>query len=285
MQDEQQKTSNESALRKDIGALREELHQIADQKEQLFTQRSGIGKNISELITKIKQLKEERNSLTDAVKKAKEERQKITADLRVKIDEHKKLIAGNKDKPRPVSTGKDPRFLKKQIDALEFKIETEGMSFEKEQKMMKTVRDLRKEYNATAASHKAYEASGALGSTIAQLKKQADNLHAQIQEKAKQSQDKHEQLMKLSAQVDELRKQEGNISGQITEKKAAIAEKAAPLDEKRKQLDNYGEEGRQQSERQKKKKLSDLRAEVELKIKNKQKLTTQDLLILQSGDD
>jgi len=281
---EEQDNLSEQALRKDIGSLRETLHEISDQKEQLFQKRSGLGKSISELITKIKQLKEERNALTDQVKAAKEERQKVTADLRLKIEQHKKIIAEKKPiTVRP--SGKSPSFLKKQIESIEYKIETEGLSFEKEQKMMKVLRDLKKEYNASAASHKAYEASGALGSSISQLKRQADALHAQIQEKARLSQDKHEQLMKLSAQVDELKKQEGEISGEIADKKAEIAEKAKPLDERRKQLQNYADEGKQQSERQKRKKLSDLRAEVELKIKNRQKLTTQDLLILQSADE
>lgn len=280
---EEQKSEQTEVLREEIDTLHETLSEISDQKEELFQKRSGLGKTISELIAKIKQLKEERNALTDQVKAAKEKRSKITAELREKIDQHKKLIADKKDLPKP--TGKNPKFLKKQIEKIEYKIQTEAPSWEKEQKLMKTLRELKKEYNASAASHKAYEASGALGSAISQLKRQADALHAEIQQKAKSSQEKHEQLLKLSAQVDELKKQEEEVFEQIGEKKAEIAEKAHYLDEKRKKLHAQAELGRQQSERQKRKKLSELRAEVEMKIKNKQKLTTEDLLILQSAPE
>ncbi|MBI4145819.1 hypothetical protein HY489_00610 [Candidatus Woesearchaeota archaeon] len=264
-----------------IETLRESLHELKDQKEQLFDKRNNLGRTISQNIGQIKQLKAERNTLTDEVKKLKEQRATITADLRAKITKHKHVI-GEKKEVKPT---KDPRYLKKQIEAFEYKIQTEVIDFSKEQKMMKVLNELKKEYQHGAKAAGLYEHASSLGGEIAELKKKADSLHAQIQEKAKQSQHKHEQLMKLSKEVDELKKKENELNAQIGNVKKEFNEKVKPLEEHRKRSYTKEQDSRHKEAKQRQKKLSELQHEVMQKLKNKEKLTNQDLLVLQSMDE
>ncbi|VVB81306.1 Chromosome partition protein Smc [uncultured archaeon] len=291
-QEKQQIKVQIDALQKDIKELKSTLNQIDEQKEKVFADRKTLGRQIATSIKEIKQLRHERDSLTAEVKTAKEERAKLAAVIKEKIDAFKKIHGEKKQAEPKNGVRESPGKLRQEIERMEYKIETEGLSFDKEQKLMKIINAMKKRLKEAEALSGAYGEARELSREIDKLKNAADEFHAKIQEKAKVSQEKHEKLMEISKKVDEWKKQEEEMNKQIEAKKKEIDEKCPPLDEKIKQYSELklkiGEEVKEEKLRtveQKKKKLSELQQEVQEKLRKGEKLTTQDLLIMQSIDE
>lgn len=273
------------ALQNELREKRKELKQLHDSKEELFHKRQQLRQQISKLINETKALRETRNKLTEEVKQAKTERSKLTENIKGKIGEFKQTDTTVKRGP---STG----FLKQQIEKLQFRIETEGLTFEKEKGVMKQIRELEKELKNAQKANAGRVHAKEISHDIETLKQQADTAHLTVQQKADLSQKTHEDVVTRSKNIDELRKQEAELTAQIDAKKKELSEKGAPLDEKsklldeiRKQLGETDEQEHKQQAQTKKKKLSDLQKEVQEKIKKGEKLTTNDLLIMQSTDE
>jgi len=292
-QEKQQIKVQIDVLQKDIKELKGTLNQIDEQKEKLFADRKTLGKQIATSIREIKQLRQERDSLTAEVKIAKNERAKLANVITEKIDAFKKIHGEKKQvETKKGAVRENPGKLRQEIERMENTIETEGLSFEKEKKLMKIINAVKKRLKDAEALSGAYGEARELSKEIDKLKNEADEFHAKIQEKASISQEKHEKLMEISKKVDEWKKQEDEMNQQIETKKKEIDEKCPPLDEKIKQYSELklkiGEEVKEEKLRtteQKKKKLSELQQEAQEKFRKGGKLTTQDLLILQSIDD
>ncbi|MEK6822457.1 MAG: hypothetical protein AABY13_01400, partial [Nanoarchaeota archaeon] len=218
-------------LQQEISALRRSLSTINNEKESLFSKRQEVGKQISALIRDIKGIRTERDSLTGNVRLSKEEREKLNDEIKHKIDELKTL----KDAEQGPAQ-EDPRRIKREIERLEYKIETDVMSFDKEKQLMKVIKEMKKKCaeaeKTFAGRHKIIE----LSHEIDRLKGIADSAHHKVQESAKESQAKHETLVTTSKHIDDLKAQEEEFNTQIMEKKAAMAPIAAELDAKNAQL-------------------------------------------------
>ena len=273
-------------LHQEISVLRRRLSTINNEKESLFSQRQEVGKQISTLIRDIKGIRTERDSLTGNVKLSKEEREKLNDEIKHRIDELKKL--------KDVEQGpaqEDPRRIKREIERLEYKIETDVMSFDKEKQLMKVIKEMKKRHAEAAKAFSGRHTIIELSHEIDRLKGIADSAHHKVQESAKESQAKHETLVTTSKHIDELKAREEELNTQITEKKALMAPIAAELDAKNAQLQELRQkaglardEEKKTSSESRKKKLSELQAEVAQKMKRGEKITTDDLLIMQGSE-
>ncbi len=291
-QEKQQLKVQTDALQTEIKTLRSTLNELNDQKEKFFEQRNPLGKQISGFIREIKQLRQERDSLTKEVKQAKEERAKLATEIKQKIEAFKKIHGEKKKVETKHAVRENPGKIKQEIERAQYRIETEGLSFEKEKALMKIIRSMEKKLKEIEAMSGLWGETRGLSKEIDQLKDKSDSLHAIIQEKARNSQQKHEKLMEISKKVDELKKQEGELNKQIEIKKKELEEKLPGLDEKKKQFNELkiqlGEDVKEdhiKTEQQKRKKLSELQAEIQQKFRKGEKLTTQDLIILQGMDE
>jgi uncharacterized coiled-coil DUF342 family protein len=280
-------TTQMGHLQEEISNLRRRLSEINNEKEALFTQRQDIGRQISNLIKDVKGVRSERDTLTGVVRLSKDEREKLNEQIRVKIEEVKKL----KDAEGTPRAQEDPRRIKREIERLEFKIETDVMSFEKEKQLMKVIKEMKKTLAEADKAFTGVRKIRELSHEIDDLKAIANSAHAKVQEGAKESQAKHEALVQTSKQIDELKAKEEEFNKQITEKKALMTPIAAELDAKNAALQDLRakmgfarEEDKKVTAEKRKKKLSELQAEVTDKMKRGDKLTTEDLLIMQGQE-
>ncbi len=288
---EQQLNDSVNELKAAVRALRDALNQLDDQKEEAFSKKNALGKQIVELITLNTKLRAERDAITDEVKKAKVERKKFNETIRQSIEKAKKLHQEKKDVAKKHGFQHNPGRLKEQMDKLEEKIITDVVSFEKEKELMKKIKEIKKVYDQNKKVSKIWEETHTLSKDIDTTKDTADELHKQIQAKAQQSQEKHERILENRKKIDALRKEEDVFKKDIAEKKAEIKKLSEQLKEKLSALGKRGEEitkKRKQTAHdrtaQRKKSLADLRKAVDEKIKKGEKLTTEDLLILQSEE-
>jgi len=131
-------------LQKEIKELRQKLNVDSKEKEALFSQKEKIGREIRSLISQAKSGRGERDTLTKEVSKLKEKRKELNKKIKDKIKEHKDLIVQKNELAKKTGVKGDPGRIKREISKLDYRIETEGLSFANEQKLMKQIKELQK---------------------------------------------------------------------------------------------------------------------------------------------
>lgn len=275
-------------LQPKIKTLKQRLNELNDQKEKAFQQRNPVGKEISQHIQHVKQLKHERDALTDDVKKLKDNRTGLNEIIKKKIEEAKQLNAEKKKAADKAGLKENPSHLKMLMDKLEQRVETEVISFDKEKAIMKEIKELKKRFTAAKQANTVWDAAHQLSKDIDAMRGQADDIHRQMQQKAKLSQAKHELLVEESKRIDTLRGKGNTFTHDITEHKAEMAKIGAELDalvkqanELRAKLNAEREEKEAEQQHQRAKKFSEKLAEVKAKMAAGKKLTTEDIIIMQ----
>jgi uncharacterized coiled-coil DUF342 family protein len=267
---------------RDIATVRSELNSLDKIKEDFFSQSKANRQKLQELRNSIQQFKNERNQLTDAVKKLKIERDELNKQLKEKIAAFKKVVPVQKvEKPKEYV---NQQFLRKEIKDLEYKIETEALTFDKEQKLMKIIKDKKKLLVASQPAHLSDEAKK-LSLEIDELRAKADTAHKATKAKADESQKKHEVMIAASNQLKELEAKQKELDTQCTEYKNKIRDVNEQLHGK---LDEVVAQSAERRERPKKERreptvnIAELQHQAEEKLKKGKKLTTQDLLAFQN---
>jgi uncharacterized coiled-coil DUF342 family protein len=290
-EEKSQLTKQADELNQEIRKLRSHLNELNDQKEKLFDQRNAVSRDISELIRNVKGVRTERDSLTTEVKLSKEERDKLNDDIKKALAESKKLTADRDALIAKTGVKDDPRFLKRELERLNYKVETEVMGFDKETKLMKVIRDLKKKYDASKGIMLLSDKIRVVSREIDRMKSIAQQAHDKVQTSAKVSQEKHSGMVEVSHKIDSLRAKEDEFNTQIQAKKAEMQPVSEELEKKLTQLtaanEKLGiarEEVKQQKFADQKKKMTDRADEVRAKLMRGEKLTTEDILILQGAD-
>lgn len=279
-------------LKKEILTLRTSLNEIDEQKESWFNKKESYSSEIRKLIGAIKDDKKKRDELTQKVKEDKEERKKVNDDALAKISQ---IQAFNKEKEEIVKKFKikdDPSILKEEISRLEFKIETEVMSFDKEKETMKRIKSLKKKYKESEKISGVWNNIHKLSKEINELKKKAEEAHNRVQNRAKESQKLHEEILESSKEIDELKEKEEKAFEKFIEFKTKFNEINNQLKEKLPEISKLREEAdklRQDFVKERKTKeeliIKTKEEEVQEKIRRGEKLTTEDILVFQGSKE
>lgn len=278
--------------KKTIQQLRDSLNQIDSQKEHWFRKKEAIGKEIIALIGEAKKAKEQRNSLTDSVKKSKDERKGLITLLKEKIELLKNLRDNKEESLKKHKVLGDPRGLRREIDRLEYSLQTNVVSFEKEQRIMKSIKEMKKKYDEVKDVVVVNEQIGSLNREIKELKSKTEEKHKQVQDAAKKSQEFHENVLSSGKKIDDLKTEEEEAYKKFMEYKQQFNEVNSQLKEQLPILNDLNQKLNISKEENKKEKLQKIEETlrnkeevVQEKLRKGQKLTTEDLLILQSRPD
>lgn len=271
-----------------VEALKKELAAADKKKEDSFKKKQEVGSKIAEKIRLVNESKKERNELTQQVRDLKKRRDELNSQINERVQEIKKLTDG---KPLPKRSRKDPegpQSLKKKIEQLEFKMETQPMGFDAEQKINKEIRDLKKQYNEKMKAFDGLEDVMVKSREIDALKKEANELHAKVTKLATDSQKRHESLINQSKEIEDLKKEEEQLYNDFLEHKKVFAELNTKLrnqlgiaDEVKDVVRKERQTSKKAKEAEDQKTLKERANEAEQKLKKKQKLTTEDLLAMQ----
>jgi uncharacterized coiled-coil DUF342 family protein len=283
-------------------ALRDELEQLNQRKEDAFRRKQELSAKIAEKIKQVGDFKKSRNDLTRQVRELKVDRDKLNTQITEKINE----IKATMPKPEPgkeapampqLPTGPkgerlSPHEVLRQIRLLEQKIETIPMSFESEQKTMKQIKQMKKQLAAFEAVRGHSTESREKSKEIDTLKADANALHAKVTMLAKQSQEHHEQLITLSKEIEELKAAEEAAYQEFLGAKQEYMAKSGDVREAQDEVRaNRAAERKQQDADRRKKEAEDAKTlkerakEAEDKMMRGEKLNTEDLLALQSVRD
>jgi uncharacterized coiled-coil DUF342 family protein len=291
-EDKKELFRKQDELRKEVLSLKENLNNIDEEKEAAFSEKETISKDISKIIKEVQAVKQQRNNFTKDVKDLKLKRDTLNAQVAHKIKDIKSMDNERKDIARKHNIQEDPSRIKAQIEQLEQKFETDVFSFEKEKELMKIIKTLKKKYKESNVVSDVWDKLHVMSKDIDVVKKDSHDVHSQIQQKARESQQKHEEMLVLSKQIDELKVREEAAYKKFFEQKQKFNEVNTKLKEKLMGLNQISEEvnafknknkiDRQRAQDDMLKSMEDM---VQEKIRHGEKLTTEDLLILQKADD
>ncbi|MEK6983180.1 MAG: hypothetical protein AABX33_01290 [Nanoarchaeota archaeon] len=272
----------------DASKLRNELNTLDAQKESWFKKKEEFSAKIRDFIKKIKENKSKRDSLNSEVKALKPKRNEVNIKIAEKLKDIDKLRKEKAELVSSIHIKESPSRIKQVIEKLEFRIETDTASFEKEKGLMKKIKQLKKLYEDASIVFESNKKVRDASDNIRMVRREANELHRIIQEKAGQSQILHEEILRVSTEIDKLRVDEDDAFKKFSELKKQFNESNFKLKEKLKEMneikggmdkiDNARREKRKQDQ-QSFLKLKE--EEVNQKIKRREKLTTEDLLAFQ----
>lgn len=272
----------------EVPKLRNALNELDKEKESWFKKKEELSEAISKTIQKIKDNTAKRNSLTQEVKGLKPKRDNINKEITPKLSELDRLKKEKIALAKSLNIKESPSRIKQNIEKLDFKIETEPMSFDKEQALMKKIKELKKLYDYARILEEADKKLKDVSDTIRKMRKEANEIHKLIQEKAKHSQTLHEEILKISSEIDKMKVDEEDAFKKFSELKKKFNEVNAELKEKLKvmnetkfQLDKIHQEKQEKRRHEQELFLKSKGEEVNQKIKRREKLTTEDLLVFQ----
>jgi len=276
-----------NSVRSEVRELRNNLNNLDRKKEELYREKRKVSSDIHSRIRVAKDSKDKRNNLTEAVKTTKHSKEELEVKLKV-LDEEIKVLKEEKTKILQKIGVNDPMMLKKEIKKLEFKIETEGVTFEKEKELMKVLSKMKKQYDSSKVIIDVEQKLSLKFRELRDLREMMDMTQKIVQVSAKESQKHHVELIESSKEIDDLKKKEDTFESEGAKYKSEIAalneqlnEKMNRMDELRKVLGENNVKLREDVERSNHEILRQKDNEVQEKIKTGKKLTTEDLLILQ----
>jgi uncharacterized coiled-coil DUF342 family protein len=289
----QQQVQQLKDVRNKIVSLKKELNKLNREKESWFKKRSAFNKQIGELIGDVKGSKQERDKITSEVKEIKDQRDELNQEIAQRVAELKELKDKVGDQPRPDRKEKQvsPSMIKKQIERLDYVMQTEPMSFKKEQQMMAQMKQLKKDLKEASDTGNEWRQITKLQREISKLRKKSNSAHKYMQSNAAESQEKHEDVIGTSKEIDELKEKERESYEKFKEFKDQFQEKNTELKAFLKEADelklNLEENNVEVEEDKRQVQAAQVKAkakEVNEKIKTGKKLTTEDLLVFQKAN-
>ncbi len=276
------------SLKAAISGLREKIKEKYLEKEQAFLDKEVIASNMKRGHQEIVSMRRERDNLTRDVKRLKSERMALHRQVNARIEDIKKATAEKERLMKEHDIREDPARMERQIAQLEERIETSPMPLEAEKKVMKQIKDLRKNLVQAKGLYEVLRKMREMQKEINELKHRREETHRRIQQIARESQEKHEAMIERREAGHESTGKEHAALQRFLEAKKEYTELNAKLKEKlkeqaavREKLDrDYGEQ-KKTEQRKQQDELKHKAEEVDEKLKKRRKLTTEDLLVFQ----
>ena len=292
-EDEKQRSMSEfNSVKSKIQDIKKELDILNKEKEGWMTKKTSYKNEILKILGNVKELKTARNNLTSQVKMSKEERAKVDHKIPELEEQLKKLKTEKDELSQKLGLKKDIGFIKREIGAMNQKFETEPMSFGSEKKLMQEIKQKRKELEGAGEIMKIVGRIRAIHQELDMYNKIRTVSHSKVQSIARNSQSKHENMVEESKRIDELKSKEQEAFEKFKEVKERYKARSDEfkaellnLNVVQKKLGIDEKEHKQVTEKQQNKTLIQKIKEVEDKLTKGEKLTTEDLLILQSQPD
>lgn len=262
---------------KKIEELYQKLSQLTEQREALNSEaldlvekRNKLNDQFNTVRTQALELKSERDKINENVKWLKQQRSDLNTKFLGKIEEAKKL----REQKREMSA-KAPRqdfeALQKELEDIEWKIQTTSMDLREEKTHVERVKQLEMQLAAHRKLQKLSKRISVLQAEIDTVQAEGKQSHEKLTGLAQKSQEIHEKMIakvakskKIKAEADGLHQ----LFIQTREKMKPIQEEIATITSQLKQLRT---EVREEAEKEKKKTEETLREKLENQAKEKLK--------------
>jgi len=211
-------------LKHEIAEIGSQLEKLGHTKESLYQEKKVFEQQQSDSINSAKQLKAQKSAVDNKIKEKKLLRTTLNKELRqlsVKFSQARRQ--------RKSFKGENPDHIKRQIEAMQFSIETEGLSFEREQNYMARIKQLKARLAELGAQNGGAEDFDSLSKQAAEKKVLADGTHSEIQKLAEQSASIFAELTKKAKEIDEIKKKRIELSDKLKSIRSEIEQSNANL--------------------------------------------------------
>jgi len=260
-------------LKKEIHDFSAQLKQLAEQKENKYKEKENIDKTLNSHIKIAKELRDKKAVLDKNIRELKETRTVLNNELKglfTKFNETKQK------QPKTKGPRESPGIIKKQIEAMQYSIETEGVSFEREQNYMERINRLKAQLKEVETEG---ENLGELKVAINKKKSDADSVHAEVQKTAGESSAIFKELSEKSESISKAKQDKVALQELLKKLKAEIDSITQRLSES---LNEWSQMSKTTApgQMQPVEKPEDVMG----KLKSRKKLTKDDILLLQRGN-
>ena len=275
-------------LQNEVSQIRLQISDVNIKKEHWFKQKEDLKKEIGELIFKIKEIKSEKDKKNLELDELKKQRDFYNDEVKILIKSIKELNEEKSEAFKKYNVTVDPKKIQDKINELENKVEIET-NFEKEKKLMLEINRLKKTYGEVAELAKIGEKEIELSKNIKISRKKANEFHQRIIDITKNT--SYDVFITLSKKITDFKKIQEDAFQKFIEHKNIYSNLNSQLDsridtlEMLKNIFSNNNEIRRINRKEKDNIIITEKAkQVELKIKNKKKLTTEDFIIMQGKD-
>lgn len=278
------------ALGEEIASLRTKINDANEKKEYWFAKKEGLKKQLQDSIKQIKDIKIKKDSLLGDIQKLKKERNEYNKIVGELISKVKLLNVEQEELYKKSNLRINPGSIKDKIESLEIKIETEVISFSKEQKLMKQIKKLKDQYNEMTEIVKVGDHIRQLSNEINNTKSKAQDLHRKVQEFARQDEAEYNEFMDRNRGINNIRQEQEEAFKKFVSLKRLYVElnntlktRAEEMVRIKKRLERFaGSEDVKRKDHEIAVLKERLRY-VEDKLRKGEKLTTEDILVFQKG--
>lgn len=245
--------------------------------------RNKLNEQFKSLRAETLELRSERDKLNEKVKELKQQRNKMKTEIHEKIGEIRKLSQEIKalTKKKPSRT---PQTLQKEIESIEWTIQTTTLSLQEEKELVERVKQLEIQLNIHRKLGRLNQKMLELQAELKAIETKNRYYHEKLTETAQKSQGIHERMLEKIAEAKELKMEADDLHRLFLQTK----ERTKPLQEKKMEIldriKRLKEEIREEEEREKKRIEEVLREKLEKrareKLKRGEKLTWEEFQIL-----
>lgn len=182
------------SLAQKLTELKEQRSIAVNDAAKRAERRDKLNEQVRMLRAEIQKLRTTRDELNEEVKKLKEQRSAVISKIREKIEEtksisqEKRMIA--EDKPsRPYQS------LKKELEEVEWKIQTTSHTLQEDKEMMAQVKQLETQLNVYRKIEKFSQKGSELRNQVNTLKSENDIRHQKLTTLAQRSQELHKNML------------------------------------------------------------------------------------------
>jgi phosphoserine phosphatase len=255
-----------------IRQIKDESSKLRGSVRELNNKKRDIINTIKTKNTEANSYRRERDKLNAKIKSFKKEREKENSAAKELIEKFKKLKEG--------TPGGDFRSMQKELQVLEWKLQTSVMEVKKEDDLVKRIDTLQKELAG-------YEDLIEISKTIDKHRKRSQKFHQKILDLSEESQKHHEKFLpvvesikKLEAEIDDTNKKKAELTPDLDRYNEELDTHAKKLKEVEAEIKKIEVEAEAVTAGASEKELEDMAKTVYEKFKNGEKLGLDDIYLL-----
>jgi uncharacterized coiled-coil DUF342 family protein len=228
---ERQKSSDIATLIQQLDSLDKQVDEAIVETRKLIEKRDKLNEQVKQLRQETRELKAERDTINEKVHVLKSQRDETRTTVHEVIDEIKvsrEKIAELK-KRTPKRSHSD---LKKELDDIEWKIQTTSLDKEEEKALIENVKQLEIQLIGYKKIEKQLKKIADLEQGLRNLDETADKLHVELSALAQKSQETHQKMLAKIEEAQKIKAEADSLHCAYVQ----IKEKIKPINEERRKL-------------------------------------------------
>ena len=271
------------ALNQELTPLKEERNKLNDEAKKWATKRDALHEKARNLRKDANSIKEKRDALNEKVQELKNLRSQVTDRRKEKFDK----IAALRDKIRDLNEkipGGNLRQVQREIEEIDWKIQTNSLPVKEEQELVNRVRHLESLLVDQKQIGKVKDKLFKLRAEEQKFGAEARTLHDKLSELAEQSQKYHAQMISILEKVRELQGEANEAHQKFVESKEEAQKQHQKFVEVLEKIKGIQRDLKESADKKQAERQSELKGELEKraleKLKRGEKLLWEEFQVL-----